>query len=136
MAYATHNQLRQSRFVPRQGQIVDTSLAGESSARNSYGANDPGIFEVHHRITTTQKDALITDYATQRETTFAFTWQETGETFSSVFYAQRPQAIQEGPDLWYVVSRLVKESTVGFVLLETGDNLLQETDDNLILEIV
>ena len=83
-------------------------------------------------LTTTQKDALITDYATQRETTFSFTWEETNEVFT-VFYVQRPQPLQEGPDLWFVITHLSKVLTQGFRLLQNGDfHLLQDGTDKLI----
>jgi len=135
MAYATHNQLRSSRFIPEEGVTLDVSAAGIASSRTPFSGNDPGVFEVHHRITTTQKDALITDYATQRETTFSFTWKETNESFT-VFYVQRPQPLQEGLDLWFVITHLAKVAVVGFILQETADAILQENADKLILEDV
>lgn len=135
MAYPTHNQLRSSRFVSEPGQIVDVSQAGEASARNPFRGNDPGVFELHHRLSTTNKEALETDYDNQRESTFSMTWQETGETFT-VFYLQKPQAVQEGPDLWFVVSLLAKVLTPGFLLKEDGDSLLKEDGDKLIQEAV
>ena len=133
MAYPSYDQLRGSVFEPASGITVAIADHGGASTFNPFGREIAGVFRIRHLLSASNKNSLLSDYDSNRTSTFALTWDEDA-TSHTVFYGGRPQVKQVSGAKFECNVILFLVGTAGSIELESGDLLLLESGDQLLLE--
>lgn len=89
------------------GTIVDRAVSGKPRFR-SYYSQDWAVFTVMHDCTGTEKDSILSHYATDAFNSFSFTWSGDSTAYT-VRYANHPKVKpKDGDERWSVVSTLIE----------------------------
>ena len=135
MTIATLDQGVESRFIPQQGIRQTTSLGGETTTVDYYKGRETGVFQLVYRaVSESAKDGFFTEYDSNYLSEFSFTFDMDRSTHTVVYASQPIATFRQDANAWDVEILLAKIPVFGPLALESGDVLLLENNDNLLLE--
>ena len=108
MSYPAYAQSYDSREVRLQGRQIDRATNGVAKARSFFAAEKKTWTIVHPALTSAERTALESFYASNMLTTFSFVWNGDGATYTVMFGEQDPVYVPLPGSRWQVTVSLVQ----------------------------
>ena len=104
MAYPSFTQQKGSKKVPMTAMVVDQAQ-NLTLRKRVLSSAEVYSFTIHHILTSTDRDTLMSHYWANLDTTFSFTWSGDSTAYT-VAYIQPPTEEFIGGNYWHVTTTM------------------------------